>query len=173
MATLAGKLPYRYSVWAGREPISGPVPNLAESGRPVMIASEAIFPEQVASVGDDSSNGVTQLLTLWGRGDAVARDALIPLVYDELHRLAKHFLSRERPGHTLQSTALVHEAYVRLMDQNRCDWQSRTHFFGVAATIIRNILVDHARARAAAKRGGPLPALSLDEALAVPQGRDL
>jgi len=79
-------------------------------------------------VGSEPSNGVTQLLALWGRGDAVARDALIPLVYDELHRLAKHFLSRQRPGHTLQSTALVHEAYLRLVGPSPVHFADRAHF---------------------------------------------
>ncbi len=97
----------------------------------------------------------------------------MPLVYDELHLIAGRFLQRERPDHTLQSTALVHEAFLRLVDETRIDWQSRAHFLGVAATIIRNILVDYARARRAAKRGGPLPALSLDEALAVQEKRDI
>ncbi len=120
------------------------------------------------------ANGdVTQLLSEWRDGDRAALDRLIPLVYEQLRTIASRFLRRERPGHTLQSTALVHEAYVKLMDQNRSDWQSRAHFYGVAATIIRNILVDHARARNAAKRGGPQPALSLDEALAVANSKDL
>jgi RNA polymerase sigma factor (TIGR02999 family) len=100
-------------------------------------------------------------------------DRLIPLVYDELRLIAGRFLRHERPSHTLQSTALVHEAFLRLVDQTRTDWQSRAHFFGVAATVIRNILVDHARARQAAKRGGPMPALSLDDAVAFPKDRDL
>jgi len=115
---------------------------------------------------------VTQLLLEWRDGDREALDKLMPLVYAELHLIAGRFLRRERPGHTLQSTALVHEAFLRLVDQTRTDWRSRAHFFGVAATIIRNILVDHARARQAAKRGGPMPALSLDEAVAFPSSRD-
>jgi len=116
---------------------------------------------------------VTQLLIEWRNGDRDSLDRLIPLVYDELRLIAGRFLRHERPSHTLQSTALVHEAFLRLVDQTRTDWQSRAHFFGVAATVIRNILVDHARARQAAKRGGPMPALSLDEAVAFPQDRDL
>jgi len=116
---------------------------------------------------------VTQLLIQWRNGDRDSLDRLIPLVYDELRLIAGRFLRHERPSHTLQSTALVHEAFLRLVDQTRTDWQSRAHFFGVAATVIRNILVDHARARQTAKRGGPMPALSLDEALAFPQDRDL
>ena len=116
---------------------------------------------------------VTELLIQWRNGDRESLDKLIPLVYGELRLIAGRFLRRERPSHTLQSTALVHEAFLRLVDQTRTDWQSRAHFFAVAATVIRNILVDHARARQAAKRGGPMPALSLDEAVAVPQGRDV
>lgn len=94
-------------------------------------------------------------------------------MYRELRLIAQRFLRHEKPGHTLQSTALVHEAYLRLVDQSRTNWQNRAHFFGVAATIIRNILVDYARARQADKRGGAMPALSLDEAVALPQKRDL
>jgi RNA polymerase sigma factor (TIGR02999 family) len=116
---------------------------------------------------------VTQLLIQWRAGDRDSLDRLIPLVYDELRLIAGRFLRHERPGHTLQSTALVHEAFLRLVDQTRTDWQSHAHFFGVAANVIRNILVDHARARQAAKRGGPMPALSLDEAVAFPKDRDL
>ena len=115
---------------------------------------------------------VTQLLIEWRNGDRDSLDRLIPLVYDELRLIAGRFLRHERPSHTLQSTALVHEAFLRLVDQTRTDWQSRAHFFGVAATVIRNILVDHARARQTAKRGGPMPALSLDDAVAFPQGSD-
>jgi RNA polymerase sigma factor (TIGR02999 family) len=97
----------------------------------------------------------------------------MPEVYCELRRLAHRYLKSERPGHTLQSTALVHEAYLRLVEHNRIDWQGRAHFLGVAATIIRNILVDHARTRGRVKRGAGACHLSLDEAIAVPAGRDL
>jgi RNA polymerase sigma factor (TIGR02999 family) len=124
-------------------------------------------------ISELANGDVTQLLSQWRDGDRAALDRLMPLVYEELRTIAGRFLRRERPGHTLQSTALVHEAYVKLVDQNRSDWQSRAHFYGVAATIIRNILVDHARARNAMKRGGAQPALSLDEALAVPNSQDL
>src|SRR6185295_939908 len=116
---------------------------------------------------------VTRLLRSWKAGDRDALDRLIPLVYEELRLIAGRFLRRERANPTLQSTALVHEAYLRLVDQTRTDWQSRAHFFAVAATVIRNLLVDHARARQTAKRGGPMLALSLDEAVAVPQMRDV
>ncbi len=95
----------------------------------------------------------------------------MPLVYDELHRLASRYLSRERPDHTLQSTALVHEAYLRLISQRDVHWQNRSHFFGVAAQMIRRILVDHARAHQAAKRGSGAVKLSLDEALASPENQ--
>lgn len=116
---------------------------------------------------------MTQLLVQWKDGDRESLDRLIPLVYQELRTIAQRFLRNEKAGHTLQSTALVHEAYLRLVDQSRTNWQNRAHFFGVAATIIRNILVDHARARQASKRGGPMPALSLDEAIALSPKRDL
>ena len=116
---------------------------------------------------------VTQLLVQWKGGDRESLDRLIPLVYKELRLIAQRFLRQENPGHTLQSTALVHEAYLRLIDQSRTNWQNRAHFFGVAATIIRNILVDHARARQAIKRGGAMPTLTLDEAVAQPRKKDL
>jgi len=116
---------------------------------------------------------VTLLLAEWQGGDRESLDRLIPLVYRELHLIARRFLQKEDPGHTLQSTALVNEAYLRLIDQSRTTWRNRAHFFGVAATIIRNILVDHARSRRTAKRGGPVPSLSLDEAIAMPLERDL
>ena len=101
------------------------------------------------------SEGVTQLLLEWGAGDKAALDELLPLVFDELHRLARGYLRRERPQHTLQPTALVNEAYLRLVDQAHVRWQNRAHFFGIAANLMRQILVDHARERAADKRGGP------------------
>lgn len=97
----------------------------------------------------------------------------MPMVYGELHRLARRYLRRERSDHTLQSTALVHEAYLRLVDQKGVQWQNRAHFFAVAAQMIRRILVDHARTHNAEKRGGGACKLALDEAIAVPQRRDL
>ena len=97
---------------------------------------------------------VTQLLDRWSQGDQAALDELLPLVYDELHRLASSYLRRERADHTLQPTALVNEAYLRLIDQHQSHWQNRAQFFGVAAQLMRRILVDHARAHLAAKRGG-------------------
>ncbi len=119
------------------------------------------------------SEQVTSLLLRWRAGDKAALDALMPLVYGELRRLAHLYLQRERPGHTLQSTALVHEAYARLVDQNVPDWQNRAHFFAVAAHLMREILVDYARARRAAKRGGGACKLSLDDAGAEPQPTDV
>jgi RNA polymerase sigma factor (TIGR02999 family) len=97
---------------------------------------------------------VTQLLVDWSHGDQKALDKLMPLVYTELRRLAGNYLRRERQGHTLQPTALVNEAYLKLIDQRQAKWQNRTHFYGVAAQLMRRILVDHARARQAEKRGG-------------------
>jgi RNA polymerase sigma factor (TIGR02999 family) len=114
---------------------------------------------------------VTALLRDWRRGDEAALDRLMPLVYDELRQLAGSYLRRERAGHTLQSTALVNEAYVRLVERAAADWQSRAHFFGVAAQLMRQILVDYARTRRAAKRGSGEEKLALDEALDVPQRR--
>lgn len=108
--------------------------------------------------------GITQLLDDWSGGDRAALERLLPIVYGELRRLAKRELRRERAGHTLQPTALVHELYVRLVDQRRASWENRAQFFAVAAQLMRRILVDHARARVAAKRGGSSPRVSLDEA---------
>jgi RNA polymerase sigma factor (TIGR02999 family) len=120
-----------------------------------------------------SSERVSKLLLNWGQGDQGAREALIPLVYDELRRLARRYLRRERPNHTLQSAALVNEAYLRLIRQEHPQWQNRAHFFGVAAQLMRHILVDHARNRAAAKRGAGAPRLTLDPDIALPQERDV
>jgi RNA polymerase sigma factor (TIGR02999 family) len=108
---------------------------------------------------------VTQLLTEWTAGNVAARDRLIPLVYDELREIAGRWLRRERMGHTLQPTALVHEAYLRLVDQRRVRWRDRAHFFAVAATTMRRVLVDHARRRGAAKRGGGALTIPLDDSV--------
>ncbi len=116
---------------------------------------------------------VTELLVNWSNGDQQALQELTPLVYDELRRLAGRYLRRERPDHTLQSTDLVHEAYLRLIDQRSVRWQNRAHFFAIAAQLIRRILVDHARSRHALKRGAAPLRLTLDEALASSQGHDL
>ncbi len=110
---------------------------------------------------------VTALLARWRAGDGEALESLIPLVYNELRSLAQHYLRRERSNHTLQSTALVHEAYVRLAGTDPPALQNRSHFFGVAARLMREILVDHARAQRTAKRGGDACTLALDEALNV------
>ncbi len=107
---------------------------------------------------------VTQLLNRLAAGGGIGADKLLPLVYDELRRLAATHLQNQRPDHTLQATALVHEAYLRLVDQTRVEWQSRAHFFAVAALAIRRILVDHARARDCQKRGGQHQKLSIDAA---------
>ena len=114
-----------------------------------------------------SSSDVTLLLLRLSDGDQDALDQLIPLIYDELHRLAAFHLQRERPEHTLQTTALVHEAYLRLVDQKEAQWKNRGHFFAVAAQAMRRVLVDYARRHHAVKRGSFLPKISLDEAIAV------
>ena len=110
---------------------------------------------------------VTQLLVDWGHGNQAALDKLMPLVYEELHRLAHRYMDRERPGHTLQTSALVNEAFVRLVDQKDVHWQNRAHFFGIAAQLMRRILVDYARSRHYAKRGGDARQVSFDEAMIV------
>lgn len=114
---------------------------------------------------------VTELLVAWGNGDEVAREELMSVVYQELHRLAHHYMKRESSGHTLQTSALVNEAFVRLVDQRNVRWQNRAHFFGIAAQMMRRILVDYARSRDSAKRGGGAPALSLYEAMIVSDKR--
>lgn len=111
------------------------------------------------------------MLLDWGQGDQEAMAKLLPLVYDELRRLAASYLRRERPGHTLQPTALVHEAYFRLVDQKKANWQNRAHFFGIAAQIMRRVLIDHARSHLYAKRGGGAQRLPLDEAIGLPEGQ--
>lgn len=116
---------------------------------------------------DRPPNEVTLLLREWSEGDAGALERLIPLVYRELQMLARAHLRDERAGHTLQPTALVHEAYLRLVDQRRVTWQSRGHFFSVAAQMMRRILVDHARARLTEKRGQGVRAIGLDEAIST------
>ena len=121
----------------------------------------------------DSPRQVTDLLVRWRSGDREALDALMPLVYQELRLLARHYLRQERPDHTLQSTALVHEAFVRLVGQSPPEWKNRTHFFGVAARLMRQILVDHARSHRAAKRGGDSFKLTLNEALVGSKVKDL
>ncbi|MEP6819819.1 MAG: sigma-70 family RNA polymerase sigma factor [bacterium] len=122
-----------------------------------------------------SPKEITRLLVAWGDGDEAALEQLTPLVHEELHRLAHHYMGGERAGHTLQTTALVNEAYVRLIDWKNVRWQSRAHFFGVSAQLMRRILVDFARARGYQKRGGGALLVSLDEAAFVSddKGADL
>jgi RNA polymerase sigma factor (TIGR02999 family) len=119
-----------------------------------------------------SQTGVTELLIQWRKGDQQALNQLMPLVYDELRKLASRYLRRERPGHTLQTTALVHEAYLKLVDQRDANWENRLQFFAVAARLMRRILVDYARRRCASKRGGDVYKLSLDEALVPSEEKD-
>ena len=114
-----------------------------------------------------SPHEVTGLLEAWSHGDKAALDKLTPLVYDELRRLARRYMSRERAGHTLQTTALVNEAYLRLVDQKNVHWQNRAHFFAVAAQVMRHILIDHARTHNRAKRGGDAQLVSLEETEAM------
>ena len=110
---------------------------------------------------------ITQLLAEWSEGNQSALDELYPLVYEELHRLARRYMSRERKGHTLQTTALINEAYVRLVDQKNVRWANRSHFFAISAQIMRRILIDHARRHAYAKRGGGAQQVSLEEVAMV------
>jgi RNA polymerase sigma factor (TIGR02999 family) len=110
------------------------------------------------------SGEISQLLIGWNSGDQAARDRLLPLVYDELRRMAKRHMGRQNPGRTLQTTALIHEAYLRLVSRPRQRWQNRAHFFAVGAQAMRHILVDYARSRHSAKRGGGARGVSLDEA---------
>jgi len=119
------------------------------------------------------SQNVTQLLIGWSKGDKEALDALLPLVDEELRQQASRYLRRERVGHTLQTTALIHEAYLKLVDQKNVHWQNRAHFFGIAAQLMRRILVDHARSKKRAKRGGSDIRVSFNEANALAPVQDL
>jgi RNA polymerase sigma-70 factor (ECF subfamily) len=118
-----------------------------------------------------SPQQVTQLLVAWGGGDRAALDELMPLVYGELRRLAHRCMKRERPGHTMQTSGLVNEAYLRLVDQKNINWQGRAHFFGIAARLMRQVLVDYARRRRYAKRGDDARRVPLDEAMIVSKER--
>jgi RNA polymerase sigma factor (TIGR02999 family) len=124
---------------------------------------------------EPSPHAVTQLLLKWRQGDQAALDELMPIVYDELRRLARRYISRERTGHTMQTSDLVHEAYMRLIDYTRIQWQDRSHFMAVAAQAMRRILVEHARARRGAQRGGGRLRVTLTEAadVACEQASDL
>jgi RNA polymerase sigma factor (TIGR02999 family) len=116
---------------------------------------------------------ITRLLQAWSTGDGQALEKLTPLIYEQLHRAAQRYMVNERPGHTLQATALVHEVYLRLVDCERMDWQNRAHFFAVSAQLMRRILIDFARSRNYQKRGGGAAAVSLDEALIVSSEPDI
>ena len=118
-----------------------------------------------------SPPNVTRLLLAWSHGDASALDQLLPVVYQELRRLAKHYMAQERPGHTLQATALVNEAYLRLIDVNQVQWQNRVHFFAVAAQMMRRILVEFARSRHRQKRGGDPQRVTFDQVPEIAQDR--
>jgi len=131
---------------------------LSDSSGPAVVEGMPMPPE---------TSEVTDLLIAWSQGDERAPEKLAPLVYDELHRLAEHYFRNERSGHTLQPTALVHEAWLRLAQTNRMTWQNRAHFIGVAAEMMRRVLVDHARRRRA--RDGAETKFTLDEALDVPK----
>jgi RNA polymerase sigma-70 factor (ECF subfamily) len=120
-----------------------------------------------------SPENVTQMLVDWSNGDEQAIEKLMPVVYDHLRRQAAQYLRRERPGHTIQPTALVNEAYLRLVDQHNVHWRSRAHFFAIASQLMRRILVDHARGRQAAKRGGPEVKVTLGDQMAVSRERDI
>jgi RNA polymerase sigma factor (TIGR02999 family) len=118
-----------------------------------------------------SPKEITQLLRAWSNGDSSALEQLTPLVHAELHQLARRYLSKESPGHTLQATALVNEAYMRLIDWQNVEWQNRAHFFGVSAQLMRHILVDYARSRRSHKRGGGAVEVSLDQAAIISSER--
>ncbi len=118
-----------------------------------------------------SRHQITEWLASWSNGDQLALEKLTPLVYRELHRLAQAYMRGERPGHPLQTTALVNEAYLRLIDTGGMRWQNRAHFYGVAAKLMRHVLVDYARSREELKRGGGVPHLSLDDALTFSEER--
>ena len=120
----------------------------------------------------ETSNTISGLLRAWGDGDLQARDDLLPLVYLELRRCARSYLRRERPDHTLQPTALVHEAYMKLSGQDRVHWKNRAHFFGVAAQMMRRILVDHAREHQSAKRPGSARRVAFDDRIAASEAPD-
>ena len=120
-----------------------------------------------------SAHQITELLVSWRNGDKAALDQLMPLVYDELHSLAHRYMKRERPGQTLQTTALVNEAYLRLVDSKQVEWRNRAHFFAIAAQIMRHLLVDRARSRHSAKRGGGGRQVTLDETAVISSERDM
>ena len=122
-------------------------------------------------MGESQYSETTQLLRDWANGDQNALERLTPRIYNELRRIAGHFMRNEQPGRTMQTTALVHEAYIKLIDVTNVDWQHRAHFFAVSAQIMRHILLDQARKRVSAKRGGAAPRLNLDEVPDLASGR--
>ncbi len=135
-----------------------------------MVTLVKLFPSQGGGCMTVSSpHEITQLLRAWSEGEQGALEKLMPVVYDELHRLAQRYMAHERPDHTLQTTALVNEAYLRLVDSQAASWQDRAHFFGLCAQLMRRILVDWARSRHSLKRGGEVQPLGLEEALVVSQ----
>jgi len=123
-------------------------------------------------MSEPSTQEVTEMLVAWSNGDESALERLVPLVHDELHRLAHRYMNREDPGHMLQTTALVNEAYLRLVDSSHVRWQNRAHFFAVSAQLMRRILVDFARSRNYLKRGGNAVQVSLDKVLAITPEQD-
>lgn len=137
----------------------------AETSNAIAYNFDLTTKKQVTRMAPSPQEEVTQLLIAWGSGDEAASERLMPLVYGELRRLAHRYMRRERPGHTLQTSALINEAYMRLVDQREVRWQNRAHFFGVAAQLMRRILVDYARRRGYAKRGGGEQPVALEEAL--------
>jgi RNA polymerase sigma-70 factor, ECF subfamily len=142
-------------------------PVTVESGDRIVFGSVAAVFRALAPSG--RADGPTELLLAWNQGDSQAFDRLVPLVHDELRRIARQYMARERPGHTLQASALVNEAYLRLIDLKQMQWQNRAHFFAMSARLMRRILVDFARARRNDKRGGGAPRITLDEAQLPPK----
>jgi RNA polymerase sigma factor (TIGR02999 family) len=143
--------------------------NVRETARNVQLVAIKRRPYRRIPVIPDHPRSATALLVAWGHGDQGAFDQLLPRVYEELRRLARGYMGRERPGHTLQASALVNEAYLRLIDIRQMQWQNRRHFFAMAARVMRRVLVEMARARRSQKRGGSAGRVSLDEALLVTQ----
>lgn len=139
---------------------------------PIREADAALL-DTMNVMADQPGHDVTRMLKAWGQGDSEADERLWHLVYEELHRIARRHLSRERPDHTLQPSALVHEAYLKLVDQRQARFEDRKHFFAIAAKAMRRILVDHERRRSYAKRGGGQPKVSLDQAGDKAEQRDL
>ena len=144
-----------------------------EAGTILTCHKVHFLPRNGSVVGDPLSHSITHLLKEWSDGDEAALDRLTPLVYQELRQQAARYLRRERRGHSLQTTALINEAYIRLIDARDVRWESRAHFFGIAANLMRRILVDHARRRDAEKRGGPQIRLTLSDLAVVTKNTDV